>query len=979
MAELKITVQRSGGSGGGSNGGGAFTPQDAQAIVRALDQANRLSTVLLKGARDFRQEFSAAATGLQTGLNAAATNADRNASRMALGFQRSLEQAATAGGKAFERETQRGVSRGLSNALGALTGTIAAGSRVAFPAFSRFGAESASAFGVAFSGGVGNLVRGGAGLGGATARLGGELGRALSTSAGAAFKLIPAIGPALGGVAGAIGGAFSIAGSLAGTLASAAGEVAGAFGDSLTTALKVTVGAAVVTGVAGLRLALKADALEPAFERFAKTSGEDIPRALDRLRRATGGTVSDLDLMRSANEAVQLGAARTVTEFATLANGAIRLGQAVGRDANQSVGDLVVGLGRMSPRILDNIGLQVSLEKATEAAAAATGRNADQLSDAEKRAAFFDAALQQVREKLAGLPEIGDRASSRFGAFGVAVENAGLQIGRTLLPALDRLATPVTRVTNAITGFVARLGDINGEGFRDFYAAFDAGAARVTAFFERASAQDIFALSRDGAGLFFDYVDQRATIFGRRLKLEIAEALGDAALAGRNAIGSAASFGGLLPNRNEERTTEAQRNAAAIRRAGENSIRLLTEQADTNFASGAANLGLRANLVANRPREATGFGAGNQSAFGINAALAASLGSTTGTITTGAVAASRPALARNDQIPDRGAPQSVAVPSFSLQPNANILAQSLAASGSSASAVASVIPALETIGAALTAAGKSADEVSAAAEAFAARNIADVADSYGEALTAPLERSIANFEENAREVDRLADREQDAIAKAREAMERLGEDLADGLDDIADAFSRDRDAVLARRDQRIAAANQRTASLRDQLIGQAGGIGPDESAIPPKLRRAASKARRQANRERRDSLRQLSDGLSTDELAANGAALLQNVFEEQASRETNRSGEIQAAYASAAAAIRELENERIAAETALRETITAEAEKQQELLRKSIDILEGLSKSKEADIRALEELKNRLAVVEATLKKTEDLARRAAR
>jgi hypothetical protein len=980
MAKLEIEVKHSGGGGSGSAAGrGAFTAQDAEQIKRSLEQANRLSVVLLKGAKDFRAEFGAAAKGLDTGLAAVASNADKNASRMALGFQRSLEQAAKAGGTAFERETSRGISKGIAGGLGGA-------SRIGVTAFSRYGVEASSAFGVAFQGGLnGNLIRGAGGLGGATARLGGEIGRSLATAAGAGFKLLPVLGPALSGVSTIIGAAFSVAGSLAGTLTNAAGEIAGRFGDALGTALKVAVGTAAVVGISGLRLALKESDLAPSFERIAKASGDSVPKSLEKLRAATRGTVSDLDLMRLANQSVALGAAQTIPNIERLAGVSVSLARIVGRDATDAFNRLVLGIGKAEPELLDELAIKIRLTDVTKAYGESIGKAAQDLTAAERTQAVLNATLAEAERVIASGGKATLTSGELYKRFTVSVENASKAIGKALLPALDAITGPLTQVTDAVGRFVARAANINGDGFKAFASSVEANAQKIADVFDGLDFDAFTQLGKnafESIGLFArDIFDDLGTYAGLRLEQALLQAVASVGKVSNRFLG----VGGLLLNGAQEDTQ------AAADSLGQSASRLTIggprpnrRQAELSAQNGSiiADAQLRGAIGRNGSGSGSGFD-GAAGLFGINAALAQSAG--LGGSRSAAPAASRPsggvpvvpvslpdppAFSRSGSF---GGPTQTPFGLGGLSP----LAALTDAVGPNLAS--QIEPTLKALAEAIAGAADPAKELREAVDLLRGADIAQTAADFGDAITAPMERSIENFEDNLREVSRLGEREQDAIEKASEAMRKLGDDLADGLDDIADAFNQDRDQVLARRDQRVAAANQRTAGLKDQLIGQAGGIGPDESAIPAKLRRAAKKARKNANKERRDSLRNLSDGLSTDELAANGASLLQNVFEEQAAKETNRTGEIQAAYAAAAQAIRELENDRIAAELALKATIEEEAAKELELIKKSVEILEALTKSKEADTRTLEELRARLAVVEASNKKVEDLARRAAR
>ena len=943
---LDIEVKHS----GSGPGAGGFSAADAQGLQRALDQSNRLLVTMGRGAGDFGKSLRAAVDGLGKGLEAQTSAADRTAARLGLAFQRSLEQAGKQGGEKLGVEAGKAAERGFRANFRPLGAGLTSGSVTAVQAFGRFGQEAASAFGVAFSGGIlnGNLLRGAAGLGAATLRLGGEIGRGLTQAVGGAFQLVPALGGALAGVSKVIGAAFSVAGSLGGVLLNAAGEIAGAFGDALGTALKVTVGAAAVAGFASLRLALKAEALEPAFEKIAKASGDSVPSALAKLRSATQGTISDLDLMRAANEAVALKAADNVDQFGKLADVAIRLGRNVGRGAADSINDLVVGLGRASPRILDNIGLQVQLETVYAAGAAALGKQVDALTDAEKRTALLNGVLDQAREKLSGQADTAGVVAVALARAGASAENLGTSIGRIMLPAVEKLAGPLADVVDSLTRFVAREAGA-GEGLAKGLSGAEAVAKNIVDFLDRASAKDVFELSRAGAKAVFDYAEARASTLAQRIAVEVRTAL---ATAIANTIQSSGllSFAEFLqtPLTQENPSKNGAANAEAIRSAELNRLRNVNAVADAEFSASFSGIRQTAAGIAARPAPASR-------------------------------PASQPAVARNDQIAPRAPLQSYALPDAGafIQPQRSPIAALSAAAGPDVSNALG--PILSQIAASITSAADPAKELAAAVGVFRASDIRGEVDRLGSALTEGLERSVDNFEDNIRDVERQEDAIGRKLADAYAAGAKLGEELRAGMDAISDAFARDRSAILNRRDQQIAAAGARTQQRAGELLGDAGGIGPDASAIPPKLRRAAAKARKQANRERRESLRTLSDGQSVDELAANGAAGLQEVFREQAAKETGQAAAIEQAYTEAAAALRDLSNDRLAAEQELKAAIEADAEAQRALVEKSIEILRELAASKERDKATLDKLKAELDEIQRKLKAVDNLAARAAR
>lgn len=149
----------------------------------------------------------------------------------------------------------------------------------------------------------------------------------------------------------------------------------------------------------------KLPGLQASFEKLTAGVGSNSAAMLASLQGATRGLVTNIDLMQSANKAILLGLPVTNKEMADLAKTATVLGKAMGQDATKSLEDLITALGRSSPLILDNLGLSVKVGEANEKYAASLGKTVEQLTDAEKKTAFYNAAMDAARVKVLELGE----------------------------------------------------------------------------------------------------------------------------------------------------------------------------------------------------------------------------------------------------------------------------------------------------------------------------------------------------------------------------------------------------------------------------------------------------------------------------------------------------------------------------------------------------------------------------------------------
>jgi hypothetical protein len=181
---------------------------------------------------------------------------------------------------------------------------------------------------------------------------------------------------------------------------------------------------AVVLARAMITRAKDLETVAAGFDHLAASIGDVSGELIQKLRGATRGTVSDFRLMQTANSAVLLGVAQTGDELAEMAELARRLGKAVGRDAVAAFQDLATGIGRQSRLILDNLGLQVRVQEAYEDYANILNKTVDELTDAEKKQGFLNAAMDQARLKVARLgPDVLGVAEA-WGVLEAAVINA---------------------------------------------------------------------------------------------------------------------------------------------------------------------------------------------------------------------------------------------------------------------------------------------------------------------------------------------------------------------------------------------------------------------------------------------------------------------------------------------------------------------------------------------------------------------------
>lgn len=201
-------------------------------------------------------------------------------------------------------------------------------------------------------------------------------------------------------------------------------------------ALAFTTGFAAKGIAAAAQLAGEIDSSRQAFTRLSETAGSSADGILVAIRRASEGTISDLELMRQANLGLLLGIARTPVEFEKLVQISTVLSRAVGIDAVTAYEKLTVAIGRQSDLRLDDLGIIISVEEANKKYAASLEKDVEQLTKAEKTQAFLNATLENADKLLGRLSGQGRTAKTSYDQFIASVKNLRDQVISALSPAL---------------------------------------------------------------------------------------------------------------------------------------------------------------------------------------------------------------------------------------------------------------------------------------------------------------------------------------------------------------------------------------------------------------------------------------------------------------------------------------------------------------------------------------------------------------
>ena len=185
---------------------------------------------------------------------------------------------------------------------------------------------------------------------------------------------------------------------------------------------------------------------------FAAKTGDALSIMTSRIREATGGQLA----FNEAAQAVAIGRAAGVTadQLERLAKIAKNASIALGRDVTDSFNRLVRGVTKAEPELLDELGIILRLDIATEKYARTLNKTANQLNIFEKSQAVTNEVLAQGESKFAEF----ETTVNQFEKLAVAFDDMINKIKLGLAGVAEFMAGALSKNVAALGGAFALLG-----------------------------------------------------------------------------------------------------------------------------------------------------------------------------------------------------------------------------------------------------------------------------------------------------------------------------------------------------------------------------------------------------------------------------------------------------------------------------------------------------------------------------------------
>jgi len=251
--------------------------------------------------------------------------------------------------------------------------------------------------------------------------------------------------------------AFSLDGVIGGL-----GELSPTLGTVATGALAV--GAAVggwqlAKGAIDLgRLGAASTDTRKGFNELAQDAGTSGTALLNALKAGSAGAINNQQLMLAANRAMMLGVADSADEMSALMAVAANRGKKLGMDTQSAFNDLVTGLGRASPEILDNLAIMIDSKQVYEEYAISIGKSASALTDAEKKQALDNSVVAEGLRLMAEQSSTTESAAASFERMDAAIQNSKSALGELFAPAVAVVAENIARAAETATSAIEGMG-----------------------------------------------------------------------------------------------------------------------------------------------------------------------------------------------------------------------------------------------------------------------------------------------------------------------------------------------------------------------------------------------------------------------------------------------------------------------------------------------------------------------------------------
>lgn len=189
-----------------------------------------------------------------------------------------------------------------------------------------------------------------------------------------------------------------------------------------------------------VKLAGEIESIEGSFHSLANTAEMSSDGLLTAMKKASKGTVSNMDIMRSSNLAFQLMGEDVAQHLPKMMEIAMASARTQGKRTADMFNDIVVASGRRSIMILDNLGISSAVaSKYQNEFAQKLGTTRDKLNETQKSQAFFYAVMKAGGELTKKVSTETLTLGEKLQVAEARMDDMAHTAGKILTPAIDNL------------------------------------------------------------------------------------------------------------------------------------------------------------------------------------------------------------------------------------------------------------------------------------------------------------------------------------------------------------------------------------------------------------------------------------------------------------------------------------------------------------------------------------------------------------
>jgi len=212
---------------------------------------------------------------------------------------------------------------------------------------------------------------------------------------------------------------------------------------------------AVSTAFTALQRAMDTSNMIKGLDQLGAASGRNLGTLARQVQAASDGAISLRDSMEAVAKASAAG--MSTTQITRMTEAAKKASQALGVNMADAISRITRGITKLEPELLDELGILVRVDKATQDYAKTVGKSVGSLTQFEKQQAFANAVLTEAEQKFGSI-QIDSNPYSKLLASFQDLSFQGLElVNKVLGPMVNYLAQSPVALTAAVTAVGAAL------------------------------------------------------------------------------------------------------------------------------------------------------------------------------------------------------------------------------------------------------------------------------------------------------------------------------------------------------------------------------------------------------------------------------------------------------------------------------------------------------------------------------------------